>query len=93
MPSINNIKSRSAVITWKAADDYLESQLKRYVIKVTNGNHTMRINVTSEQNLTYNLENLTEYTSYDISIAAESVIATSNFTKEVTFLTLCKCIY
>jgi hypothetical protein len=93
MPSISNIKSQSAVITWETAEDYLESRLKIYVVRVSNENYTMKINVTSgiqEKNLTYHLRNLTEYTSYKVSIAAESVIAISNFTQEVTFLTFCK---
>ncbi|CAB4028619.1 titin-like isoform X15, partial [Paramuricea clavata] len=91
MPSISNIKSRLAVITWKAAGDYLESQLERYVIRVSYENYTMKINVTSdleEKYLTYNLRNLTEYTFYTVSIAAGSAIGISNFTEEVTFLTL-----
>jgi hypothetical protein len=93
IPSISNIKSHSAVIIWEAADDYLESILERYVVRVSNENYTMKIDVTSgieENNLTYHLPNLTEYTSYKVSIAAESVIAISNFTEEVTFLTFCK---
>ncbi|CAB4043108.1 receptor-type tyrosine- phosphatase F-like, partial [Paramuricea clavata] len=93
MPSISNIKSRSTVITWEAADDYLESLLERYIVRVSNENYTMKIDVTSgteENNLTYHLLNLTEYTSYKVSIAAESVIAISNFTEKMTFLTFCK---
>ncbi|CAB4044796.1 titin-like, partial [Paramuricea clavata] len=89
-PSISNIKSQSAVITWEAADDYLESRLERYVVRVSNENYTMKINVTSGievKNPTYHLRNLTEHTSYKVSIAAENVIAISSFTAEVTFLT------
>ena len=90
--SISNIKSRSAIINWNAADDYLESRLEKYVIQVSNGSYTMRINVTSGikwKNHTYRLQNLTEYTSYNVSIAAESTVAISDFTEEVTLLTLC----
>ncbi|XP_028410342.1 uncharacterized protein LOC114532921 [Dendronephthya gigantea] len=89
-PSVINIKSRSAVVTWRAADDYLESRLKRYVIRVVNDNQTMQYNITSEiqrKNFTYKLQNLTEYTFYNVSIAAESEIAISKFT-EISFLTL-----
>ena len=88
-PLVNNIKSRSAVITWEAANDHLESRLKRYVIKVLKDIYT----VTSEiemKKMTYLLQNLTEYTYYNVSIAAESAIDKSRFTDIVTFLTLCK---
>ena len=91
--SLSNIKSRSAVITWSAADDYLESRLERYVVQVSNGSYTMRINVTSgieQTKLSHPLQNLTEYTLYNISIAAESAIAISKFTEKMTLLTLCE---
>jgi hypothetical protein len=92
-PSISNIKSRSAVINWSAADDYLESLLEKYVIQVSSGSYTMRINVTSgieQRKLSYRLKNLKEYTFYNVSIAAENLIAISNFTKKVSLFTLCK---
>jgi hypothetical protein len=92
-PSISKIKSRSALINWSAAGDYLESRLEKYVIQVSNGNHTRRINVTSaieQTKLSYRLQNLTEFTSYKINIAAENDITISDFTEEVTFLTLCE---
>ena len=92
-PTISNIKSRSAVINWSAADDYLESLLEKYVIQVSSGSYTMRINVTSgieQRKLSYRLKNLKEYTFYNVSIAAENLIAISNFTKKVSLLTLCK---
>ena len=53
----------------------------------------MIINVTSDverKNVTFNLQNLTEYTFYNVSIAAESEVAISRFAKEITILTLCK---
>ena len=80
-------------MTWTAADDYLDSRLKKYVIRVKNDNQTMIINVTSEierKNFTINLQNLTEYSFYNISIAAESEVDISKFTEEITILTLCK---
>jgi hypothetical protein len=40
--------------------------------------------------LSHRLQNLAEYTFYNISIAAESAIAISHFSEEVTFLTLCE---
>ena len=92
-PSVTNIKSRSAVVTWRSADDYLDSRLKRYVIRVVNDNQTIILNVTSGiegKKLTFNFTNLTEYTFYGIRVAAESEVAKSNLTEEMTFLTLCK---
>ena len=71
----------------------MDSRLKQYVIRVVNDNQTMMINVTSEiggKNFTSSLQNLTEYTFYNISIAAESEVTISKFTKEITILTLCK---
>ena len=53
----------------------------------------MRINVTSgiyKKDVSYHLQNLTEYTFYDLSIVAESAIGRSNVTKKLTFLTLCE---
>ena len=90
-PMISNIKSRSAVVNWNAANDYLESRLEKYIIQVSNGSYTMRINVTvgiERKSQTYRLQNLAEYTYYNVSIAAESVIAISNFTEKVTLFTL-----
>ena len=93
MPSVTNVKTRSSLITWNAADDYLESRLKRYIIQVSNGGGMMTINVTSGidgKKVSYNLQNMTEYTFYNLSIAAESAIGRSSFTKEKKFLTLCE---
>ena len=87
------MKSRSAVISWDAADDYWESRLTRYIIQVSNVNNKVTYSVTSgiiRKNLTYHLQNLTEYTYYNVSIAAESAVKNSTFTENVTFLTLCK---
>ena len=93
MPSVTSIKSQSCLIMWKAADDYLESRLERYIIQITNGGHMIRINITSgieKKNFTYHLQNLTELTFYDLRIAAKSSIGKSNFTRKLVFLTLCK---
>ena len=81
------------MISWEAADDYLESRLTRYIIQVSNVGNTVTYSLTSgieQKNFTYRLQNLTEYTNYSVSIAAENAIQNSTFTEKVAFLTLCK---
>ena len=68
---VTNVKSRSAEITWQAPEDTGVGRLERFLIKLTKDN-SLIWNKTTEIEYTYTLNNLTPYTTYKISVAAEN---------------------
>ena len=68
---VTNLKSRSAKITWTAPQNTGDGSLERFFIKLTKDNSLIWSKTTEIQN-TYTLDNLTPYTTYKISVAAEN---------------------
>jgi hypothetical protein len=69
--TVTNINSRSAEISWQDPQDHERFGLSRFWIKLKKEN-SLILNITTRKVNTYEINNLTPDTTYEISVTAET---------------------